>query len=80
MLGIRAELDGLRIEPCLPDHWDGFEAKRRFRGMEVQIEVKNPDRVQSGVKRISVDGSVIDSTLVPIDQLSDGCRIEVLMG
>ncbi|MEQ9822747.1 MAG: glycosyl hydrolase family 65 protein, partial [Puniceicoccaceae bacterium] len=80
MLGIRAELDGMRIDPCLPDHWDGYQATRRFRGMELKIDVKNPDRVQTGVKRITVDGAVIDSTLVPLDKLSDGCRIEVLMG
>jgi cellobiose phosphorylase len=32
ILGIRPEHDGLRIDPCLPSVWDGFEAKRRFRG------------------------------------------------
>ncbi len=80
MLGIRAELDGMRIDPCLPDHWDGYQATRRFRGMDLKIDVKNPDRVQTGVKRITVDGAVIESTLVPLDKLSDGCRIEVLMG
>ena len=39
ILGIRPDHDGLRIDPCLPSAWDGFEATRRFRGATYRIRV-----------------------------------------
>ncbi|HLP24053.1 MAG TPA: glycosyl hydrolase family 65 protein, partial [Acidobacteriota bacterium] len=48
MLGIRPEIDGLRIDPCIPKTWPGFTVKRVFRGKTVHIEVKNPAGVNRG--------------------------------
>jgi cellobiose phosphorylase len=68
ILGVRPEHDGLRIDPCLPSEWDGFEAQRRFRGATYRITVR---RTPSGasrsgrVSRVHVDGRPLDGTLVP---------------
>jgi len=80
ILGIRAEIDGLRIEPCIPDSWDGFSVTRVFRGRRVEITVSNPHHVETGVKAITVDGSPVEGTLVPSERLGDGSRIEVTLG
>ena len=32
ILGIYPDYDGLRIQPCIPDDWEGFTVLRRFRG------------------------------------------------
>ena len=32
ILGVRAEYEGLRVDPCIPTAWDGFSIRRRFRG------------------------------------------------
>ena len=42
ILGIRPDHDGLRIDPCLPADWDGFEATRQFRGATYRIRVHKP--------------------------------------
>ena len=42
ILGIRAELGGLRIDPVLPADWPGFTATRRFRGATYEISVRKP--------------------------------------
>ena len=34
MLGIRPGFDSLTVDPCIPAEWDGFEAVRRWRGVE----------------------------------------------
>jgi cellobiose phosphorylase len=68
ILGIRPEYDGLRIDPCLPSDWDGFEAQRRFRGAMYQINVRRrrTDGSPAGrVGLIHVDGRPIEGTLVP---------------
>ena len=66
MLGIRAEYDGLRIDPVIPAKWKGFTVTRRFRGNTYLIEVKNPSGKQCGVKKLLVDGQNISSNILPI--------------
>lgn len=80
ILGIRAEIEGLRVEPCLPSSWPGYAATRRFRGMDINIKVSNPNGVQSGVSSFKLDGEQIEGALAPIEKLKDGSHIEVVMG
>jgi cellobiose phosphorylase len=69
ILGIRPELDGLRLEPCIPKAWEGFEAERLFRGKKVKISVKNPKRVCKGVAELTLNGEKITGNLIPADKL-----------
>jgi cellobiose phosphorylase len=39
ILGVRPELEGLRIDPVLPPSWRGFTARRRWRGATYEIVV-----------------------------------------
>jgi cellobiose phosphorylase len=55
ILGIRPTFDGLVIDPCIPSTWDGFKIRRRFRGAVYDIEVKNPEHVNGGLKEILID-------------------------
>ena len=80
VLGIRPEYDGLRIDPCLNPGWDGFQAKRTFRGAIYNITVTNPNHVEKGVKKITVDGREIKGTLVPIMPKKGTCEVQVVMG
>ncbi len=80
ILGIRAEIEGLLIDPCIPADWKGFKATRLFRDMSIQITVNNPDSVQKGVKSVTVCGEAIEGNLIPLAKLSDGCSVEVTMG
>ena len=41
---MRPEIDGLRIDPCIPKAWPGFKMRRHFRGKNLRIEVRNPGR------------------------------------
>ncbi len=65
LLGIRPELDGLRIDPCIPASWDGFSAKRRYRGALMDIIVHNPGHVCRGVVKMTVDGKPLAGNLIP---------------
>ena len=47
ILGVRPELDGLRIDPALPSAWPGFTASRRWRGATYEITVHQ----ESGCER-----------------------------
>ncbi len=76
ILGIRPEIDGLRIDPCIPSIWKGFQAERVFRGMRITIKVDNPSKKCRGVHRLRVNGKEIEGNCVPISMLSDGSLIE----
>jgi cellobiose phosphorylase len=66
ILGIQPGYQGLEINPCIPKAWDGFSVRRRFRGAEYQIVVKNPEHVSRGVRQLTVDGLVVPGNVVPV--------------
>jgi cellobiose phosphorylase len=80
LLGVRAEYDGLRIDPCIPRAWDGFQMRRRYRGATYAIRVSNPGHVSRGVVSLTVDGQPIAGNIAPI--FADGGlhTVEVVLG
>jgi N,N'-diacetylchitobiose phosphorylase len=87
ILGIRPELAGLRIDPCLPEGWEGFQITRRFRGMDLTINVVNPLGVATGVTSVMVGKREVDlagdsrrGALVPVTELTDGAVLTITMG
>jgi cellobiose phosphorylase len=76
ILGIRPDYDGLRIDPCLPDDWDGFTAERRFRGVIYRITVRKQPGVRGRVTSLLVDGERVVGNLVPL--AATGSVVEVV--
>jgi len=64
ILGARREFDGLLIDPCLPKGWKKATIRRPFRGAVYQITIRNPHGVNTGVKRVVVDGRPIEGNLI----------------
>ncbi len=68
ILGLRPELDGLRVQPVIPSGWNGFTATREFRGVIYEIQVR---REGPGTQvTLKVDGQPIEGTLVPLPKAS----------
>jgi cellobiose phosphorylase len=64
ILGIRPTYGGLQIAPVIPSTWDGFEARRLFRGVQYEIKV---DRLGPGNQvEMEVDGEPVVGNIVPI--------------
>ncbi len=78
--GIRASLDGLIVDPCVPKKWRGFKAKRTFRGSTYNITVTNPQRVEKGVKSLTVDGKKVKGTCIPVPAKKGTFNVVVVMG
>ena len=79
LLGIRPEVGGLRIDPCIPSEWKEFTAARRFRGHVCNIRVLNPHGINRGVKRLLVDGDVVEGNVVPADRIGADLDIEAVL-
>jgi cellobiose phosphorylase len=80
ILGIRPDYDGLIIDPCIPQNWEGFFVQRKFRGALYRIEVKNPHHVNKGVKVMSIDGDRIDGNIIPVQDKGKTYQVEVILG
>ncbi|MCL4562446.1 MAG: glycosyl transferase [Chloroflexi bacterium] len=79
ILGIRPELDGLRVDPAMPSNWEGFNATRVFRGVRYEIIVK---RLGPGNETtLEVDGRRIEGNVVPLPEEGvKGVRVEARVG
>ncbi len=80
ILGVRPEIDGLRIDPCIPKAWTSFTVHRVFRGKTVHIEVRNPAGVNRGVKSLTLDGQPLPGNLIPAAKLKNGAKIVAELG
>jgi cellobiose phosphorylase len=71
----------LRIDPVIPSEWDGFEARRRFRGATYHVVVKNPTHVCCGVASMTVDGRTVTADApLPLSSPGSEVRVEVVLG
>ena len=79
ILGMRPDFYGLRIAPSIPKEWDGFEIEKDFRGNHLHITVKNPGHVQTGCKKLVVDGKEMQENYIPAEVLKENSEIELIM-
>jgi hypothetical protein len=49
----------LRVGPCVPRGWPGFEVAYRHRSASYRIRVENPAGVERGVRSVTVDGQPV---------------------
>ncbi len=80
ILGIKPEYDGLRIDPCIPADWSGYNVTRKFRGATFHIRIRNPEGVNKGIKSIAVDGVEIAGNLIPAPEPGAVHEVHVLIG
>ena len=66
ILGIRAEHEGLRVDPKIPADWGDFKVTRRFRDATFHITVRKPQGAAGRVTRITVDGRAVAGNLIPL--------------
>ena len=80
ILGIYADWEGLKVEPCIPKDWEGFKYRRKYRNAIYIFDVKNPNKIGCGVKELYVDGEKIEGNIIP--DFNDGKEhfIEVILG
>jgi len=80
LLGVRADYDGLVVDPSIPSEWDGFEAERVYRGATYRIRVTNPAHVCHGVVSVTAAGRPVEGTLLPVAGAGETVDVEVVLG
>ena len=80
IFGIQPDFEGLKVDPCIPKAWPGFDVTRNFRGDTYQIKVSNPKGVSKGVASLQVDGQPIKGNVIPVAGDGKTHRVEVVLG
>ena len=79
ILGLQPQYDGLKLDPCIPKNWAGFELNRKFRGAEYKIKVSNPNRIAKGIKKLLVNGKEIQGNIIPAAEAGSKNVVEAVM-
>ena len=80
ILGVRPVLDGLLIDPKIPNGWQGYRVKRPFRRAIYEIEVSNPKAINSGVYSLEVDRKHISGNIIPPHGDGRTHMVKVILG
>ncbi len=66
IFGLKAEMDGIHIMPCLPSGWSECSITRSFRGANYHISYyKAKDKICNTVQKIVVNNKEIDGSVLP---------------
>jgi cellobiose phosphorylase len=84
LLGFHRQGDRLRIDPCIPRDWPGFQLTYQHRGKQLsryEIAVENPRKVCRGVSRVELDGQTLAAGDA-VALVDDGAthRVRVVLG
>ena len=79
ILGMRPDLEGIKIAPSIPKEWKALEIWKDFRGKKLHILVKNPDGKESGCAELTVNGQAVEGSYVPEGLLTDETEIILTM-
>jgi len=79
ILGLRLEGDLLRLDPCIPKAWPGFEMTVRYGSARYEILVENPDGVCRGIVAATMDGTEIPRQPFGLKMRDDGIAHRVLL-
>lgn len=78
--------DTLTINPSIPGNWDNINITYRIPGSETvyEIKIKNPDNLESGVKKATMDGKGMETEngMASLPVVDDGKRhkVEIHLG
>lgn len=79
ILGMRPDLNGLRVAPSIPSDWEEFSIEKIFRGKKLKIKVLNPDGAQSGYKEFYLNGERLQDNYLAESALKDANEVVLVM-
>ena len=71
ILGLRPDVEGLKLQPAIPSDWKGFTMDKLFRGKKLHIVVNNPNGAEGGYTSCTLNGEKLDSNYIPASLLKD---------
>ena len=79
ILGLRPDLDGIKLSPSIPKDWKHFEMEKVFRGKHLHIKVENPNEKETGCTKLTLNGTELADNYIPINLLEDTNEITLVL-
>ena len=79
ILGLRPNLDGIKISPAIPKHWTHLEIEKDFRKKHLHIVIDNPSGKESGCERLTVNGTELSGNYIPDLILKDKNEVHLIL-
>lgn len=79
ILGFNIEKGILKINPCIPSKWKEYSIRYRFGNSVYNIKVKNPNGKNTGVKKCSLNGKILENKEIKLLDNGNINEIEVIM-
>jgi cyclic beta-1,2-glucan synthetase len=80
ILGFQKKGDMLYIDPCIPKSWREFSIRYKYLETVYEIEVKNPEGIEKGVKRILQNETELSNKTIQLMNDKKNHQIVVFMG
>ncbi|MFN3651926.1 MAG: GH36-type glycosyl hydrolase domain-containing protein [Armatimonadota bacterium] len=80
LLGFSLLGDALTMNPCIPAEWPGFRLNYCHGETKYVVTVENPDRVETGVREVTLDGNPVPDGRVPLVDDGREHAVRVVMG
>jgi cyclic beta-1,2-glucan synthetase len=80
ILGITRVGNTLKIDPCIPHTWPGFQFTYRFGKTPYLIRVENPEGVERGIRKITMNRIALSKYRIPLTDDGIKHEIHVIMG
>jgi len=75
LLGVRAEFDGLHMDPQLPCDWDHASVWRKFRGAQFSIRIERDATVSQ--LQVRLNGRVLPEAVLPVQRAGSAHTVDV---
>jgi cellobiose phosphorylase len=79
ILGLRPDVDGLRLSPAIPAGWKGFTMEKTFRGCQLNITVQNPNGRENGCSKLTLNGVALADNYIPAHALKAENEVILVM-
>lgn len=80
ILGMRPNAEGLVVDPSIPSEWESYSVEKTFRGKKLHMKFSNPNKAESGVSSVVLNGEKLESNLIPAAKLKDENEVVVTLG
>lgn len=77
MLGVEPDVNGLRVDPCLPSDWEWSEMSRDFRGARYEIRFEKGKGYCKGRLEVYLNGELLADNLIPVQAKGSVCNVTV---
>jgi cyclic beta-1,2-glucan synthetase len=80
IIGLHRRGNTLVLDPCIPSEWDEYVIEYRWGETRYTITIRNPDRVNRGIRNMVIDGEPGQARPIRLDDDGAWHSVEVELG